>query len=238
MRGPDAMAAHLELVRQVAAADVKSKGRAGIPPELSAPVLAAIALQARQRAAEAASAASAQALSEQAAQAAATPLPVPSRREVALRSCKDMAIQAGDSLDTETRPEPPVLPALAVEPEREVEVDEDGSPMPVAEHRFVAVEPPAAMLELRQLLEEATSLGPELPKHPQLAGDVTRLLAELESAVLEHVVEDAAAAAAELASRKEAAGAGADRFDTAQDFVDSCRQFEDELCKKYGVAKR
>lgn len=57
---------------------------------------------------------------------------------------KEMAVQA----------EPPAEPPVAVAVE-EPAASEDGSPMPVAEHRFVAVEPeavvPPALQELKEL---------------------------------------------------------------------------------------
>ncbi|CAK9077304.1 SET domain-containing protein 4 [Durusdinium trenchii] len=199
--------AHLELVRQVARADVdlsrRSKGRLEqrIPPELSIPVLAAVALYARE----------AKAPKEEELPAAVVPV-----------ACKEMAVQADAE---EVSPEMPAPRSsegsLDVEKGVDQDEDEDGSPMPVAEHRFLAVEPselptPEAlkMAELRELFEEASNLYEWTPAKEeeavksQLLSDVQRLLETLEDAVLQTVVADAATNLARLNEQKQRATLG------------------------------
>ncbi|CAE7247591.1 SETD4 [Symbiodinium natans] len=125
--------------------------------------------------------------------------------------------------------------------------------MPVAENRFLEIEPPAdpaaaGMSALRKIFEEAASLSDWAPKAPaeqaakaQITAEVAQLMGQLESAVLDVLLEDSSEALIRLKRRRQvselqrAFGDPSDPDMTVRDFVEKCQQFEDELCKKYGV---
>mmetsp|Transcript_28227 Transcript_28227/g.52993 ORF Transcript_28227/g.52993 Transcript_28227/m.52993 type:complete len:270 (-) Transcript_28227:6-815(-) len=259
-----AIDSHWELIRQVAAADVRVK-RAGrpparIPPELSVPVLAAVAISLREQAKEQTASAAAAALAAPAPLGPREEFETPPPRWRPMRACRDKAIQAGlpcvDPPVEDPAPSPEHL-----SPERAgtrptspsaMQEDED-EPMPVAEHRFLEFEAPpdpaaAGMAALRKILEEATSLSDwttgsaqEQQTKERLVADVGRLMEQLEQGVLDAVLEDTGEALTRLRKRRQVAELQRDFGDpgnqdmTVRDFVEKCQQFEDELCAKYGV---
>eukprot|EP00439_Symbiodinium_sp_Y106_P029136 s14_g3.t1 len=250
---------HWELIRQVAAADARTKraGRRsnGIPPELSVPVLAAVALALRQQKAQEASPAPAFAVGTPEDVEEVTEVPPPRWRS--LRACRDQGTQAGDpwiELADEGPPpqqEPPRAPPPPTEAE---DTEEEGDePMPVAEHRFLDIDPPvdaaaSGMAALRKIFEEAAALSDWQPRASEeqatkakIVEEVAQLLSQLESAVLDVLLEDSSEAIIRLKRRRQvtelqrAFGDPENPDMTVRDFVEKCEQFEDELCKKYGV---
>eukprot|EP00439_Symbiodinium_sp_Y106_P031731 s14_g3.t2 len=294
---------HWELIRQVAAADARTKraGRRsnGIPPELSVPVLAAVALALRQQKAQEASPAPAFAVGTPEDVEEVTEVPPPRWRS--LRACRDQGTQAGDpwiELADEGPPpqqEPPRAPPPPTEAE---DTEEEGDePMPVAEHRFLDIDPPvdaaaSGMAALRKIFEEAAALSDWQPRASEeqatkakIVEEVAQLLSQLESLfdllctlasgliglglyiratngkedylvvgvrqlvrgmalvekVLDVLLEDSSEAIIRLKRRRQvtelqrAFGDPENPDMTVRDFVEKCEQFEDELCKKYGV---
>ncbi|CAE7499688.1 SETD4, partial [Symbiodinium sp. CCMP2456] len=100
-------------------------------------------------------------------------------------------------------PAPPPPTDVSKAEETEEEGDE---PMPVAEHRFLDIEPPvdaaaSGMAALRKLFEEAAALSDWQPRASEeqatkakIVEEVAQLMSQLESAVLDVLLEDSSEA--------------------------------------------
>ncbi|CAE7359927.1 ogdh [Symbiodinium sp. CCMP2592] len=194
------------------------RAAARIPPELSVPVLAAVALALRQQKAQEASPAPAFAVATPEDLEEVTEAPPPRWRS--LRACRDQGIQAGDPwielADEGPPPQQEPTPAPPPTDTKAEDTEEEGdAPMPVAEHRFLDIDPPvdaaaSGMAALRKIFEEAAALSDWQPRASEeqatkakIVEEVAQLIGQLESSVLDVLLEDSSEGLSETAPELE-----------------------------------